>query len=443
MASSAKYAKYDSAVDDIISIVKRSHFGKPVDEEFLRDLKSLMENKMIAAGLMKPAVVKSVLNTEFDCLPLPNEILVKIFGYLNIQEISRSAKVSHQFNKISKVSSLWQSWGKLSIDEMKVPTEFLTYVIQKGISSFSLYRCEILPPRVKLAELKRPLNLKTLCLDETKGDKTLVNEILTSHPMEKVDLRNGTAPYDAPDSRMMSGDDISQFIKLLPQIGSQLKSLNLENGLLGKLCDLRSISLIVDSCLGLEELNIRGNLLSESAISYLCENLTTDLLKLDICIGGRWLGIGPLEVELEKGLNDYNIKGLVERCPKLKVLDIRSNEKITYQGLVAISDGLHFLEVLGLPFSVGDDLGLPDNINLSKMSKLRSMKTLEELFIGDHFNEIQDILKREIPHLRNLNNADHDDTLVANAKTNDYKWVKFCPNCHECKDWGNHRCLVK
>ena len=146
-------------------------------------------------------------------------------------------------------------------------------------------------------------------------------------------------------------------------------------------------------------------------------------------------------------MNDYNIKGLVERCPKLKVLDIRSNEKITYQGLVAISDGLHFLEVLGLPFSVGEDLGLPDNINLPKMSKLRSVKKLEELFIGDHYNEYQDILKREFPHLRNLNNADHDDTLVANANYiyTDYKLVKFCPNCHESEseDWYNHRCFVK
>ena len=113
MASSAKYAKYDSAVDDIIAIVKRSHFGKPVDEEFLSDLKSLMENKMIAAGLMKPAVVKSVLNTELTCFPgfhrswpLPNEILFKIFGYLNIQEVRLSAQVSHQFNIISKDSSL-------------------------------------------------------------------------------------------------------------------------------------------------------------------------------------------------------------------------------------------------------------------------------------------------------------------------------------------------
>ena len=188
MASSAKYAKYDSAVDDIISIVKRSHFGKPVDEEFLSDLKSLMENKIIAAGLMKPAVVKSVLNTEFDCLPLPNETLVKIFGYHNIQEISRIAKVSHQFNRISKDSSLWQTWGNLSMYEMKVSTEFLIYIIQRGITKLSLYECEILPPRVKLTGLTRPLKLKTLSLDETKGDKSLVNEILTCHPMEKVDL---------------------------------------------------------------------------------------------------------------------------------------------------------------------------------------------------------------------------------------------------------------
>ena len=50
MASSVKYAKYESAVDDIISTVRKSYFGKPVDEEFLSVLKSLMENKMAATG---------------------------------------------------------------------------------------------------------------------------------------------------------------------------------------------------------------------------------------------------------------------------------------------------------------------------------------------------------------------------------------------------------
>ena len=49
MAPAAKKAKYDSAVDEVISTVKRSYFGKPVDEEFLNFLKSLLENKMAAS----------------------------------------------------------------------------------------------------------------------------------------------------------------------------------------------------------------------------------------------------------------------------------------------------------------------------------------------------------------------------------------------------------
>ena len=115
MASTDKRAKYNSAMDDIISIIRGSYFGKPVDEEFICDLKSLMENKMIAAGVMK-SPEESILKTELESLPLPNEILVKIFGYLDIRDISRSARVSHQFNKISKDSSLWKSWRKLCIE---------------------------------------------------------------------------------------------------------------------------------------------------------------------------------------------------------------------------------------------------------------------------------------------------------------------------------------
>ena len=79
MASTSKYAKYNSATDNIISIIRRSYFGKPVDENFLCDLKSLMESKMIAAGVMKSSA-ESILNHELESLPLPNEILVKIFG---------------------------------------------------------------------------------------------------------------------------------------------------------------------------------------------------------------------------------------------------------------------------------------------------------------------------------------------------------------------------
>ena len=50
MATTAKKAKYDSALDDVISLVKRSYFGKVVDDEFLKDLKSLMKTELVTAG---------------------------------------------------------------------------------------------------------------------------------------------------------------------------------------------------------------------------------------------------------------------------------------------------------------------------------------------------------------------------------------------------------
>ena len=208
--------------------------------------------------------------------------------------------------------------------------------------------------------------------------------------------------------------DISQFIKVLPQIGSQLKCLNLGYVLLGKLCDLSSISSIVNTCLDLEELNISGNLEDEKAISYFCENLTSNILKLDIRYGK---------------INDNNIRALVKKCPKLKVLDIRDNENVTYQGVVSIIESLNFLECLGLPESIVNELGLPNNIDLVKTGRLKSMKKLKELVFGDF--EYQFILEREIPHLRKYD-GDFYDFEVAATNIENFRSVEFCPNCHEC-----------
>ena len=50
---------------------------------------------------------------------------------------------------------------------------------------------------------------------------------------------------------------------------------------------------------------------------------------------------------------------------------------------------------------------LPYTINLSKMSVLRSIKTLKELLIGDSTDSEKDqnILRREIPHLKKFDHS--------------------------------------
>ena len=366
--------------------------------------------------MIKPATIPSVtsiLNTEFGCLPFPNEILLKIFEYLEVQQ---GAKVSNQFNKISNDPSLWKSMGKLCIDGRTVTTEFLTYIIQRGITELGLFQCVILPPKVPGVKLTKPLNLKTLCLEEPMGDNTLLHEILTSHPLDKVDLTKCTPP------------DFSQFIQSLPQIGSKLKSLKLFAIRL-TYDDLASISLIVNNCPDLEELSIFWyGIMTSETIAYLCENLTPNILKLDIRI---W------NCKTEEGLNDNNIRALVKSCPKLKVLVVCCDENVTYQGLVAISEELHFLEYLFLPESLGNELGLPRiewingveeilpyTINLPKMDALKSMKTLKGLLIGYNScsNEYQRILKSEIPQLRI---SVLNDFEVASTNKEDFRAIQF------------------
>ena len=285
-----------------------------------------------------------------------------------------------------------------------------------------MFDCEIFPPRVRLTG---PLNLRALKLENTWSDLTLVNEILTTHSMEEIDFR---------DTMMSDENNISQFIKRLPQIGCRLKKLNLEHAL-GKNGDLGTIALIVNSCLGLEELNLSCNTLKDDAINYLCENLTPNILKLN-------LEVGEAYAEPDKGLNDDNIRVLVKRCPKLKVVDIRTNEKMTFNGLWEIIEKLLFLEILAVPDSIGAELGLPDNINLNRVHSLRSMKKLKELLIGENYSDkYQSIYLREIPRLRKHKGS--LDLEVAMTKIKTFKRVKFCPNCHhfDKKDyWGNHEC---
>ena len=126
----------------------------------------------------------------------------------------------------------------------------------------------------------------------------------------------------------------------------------------------------------------------------------------------------------------------------MKVLDIRTNEKVTYNGLWEIIEKLLFLEILAVPDSIGAELGLPGNINLNRVHSLRSMKKLKELLIGENSSsKYQSIYLREIPRLRKHKGS--LDLEVAMTKIKTFKRVKFCPNCHhfDKKDyWGNHEC---
>ena len=304
MSSAAKYKKYDSITGDIISTIRNSYLGKPVDEEFLQDLKLLLENKMVAAESISPEtfIPKSSDSSKKPCFDpeeskclqtLPNEILVKIFGYFDIQDINRCAQVSHHFNMICEDVLLWKSFEKIYIEYKKVPSEFILKILSKGVKKIFMNYCEILPASLKFP---RYLQLENLRLDNCYGEGVIFSKLLMRHPMEQIDLGD----------RIFSWRQMNKVIECLPKIGKRLKCLNFVNRDIPQYSTYW-VDLIVKNCLDLEELNITIGL-PDYLITELCENLPLNIVKL----------------ELNFALfNDDHLQKVVKRCKKLQSLDIR------------------------------------------------------------------------------------------------------------------------
>ena len=307
-------------------------------------------------------------------LQLPNEMLTKIFDYLDFQEISRCARVSQQFNNISELT--WKSWDKITIQDKEVPNEFLEILLEKGIKELQILGCKMLPPKVPNPKFTHPLKLKVLRIDDScEGYAGLITNILETHPMEKIEIEES--------EEFISNEKCSEFFASLPQTGSQLRSLTLPPEFE---LNRESLDCIFESCVNLEELRLGSSASDPSLADYLSSNLTPSILKLDI----YWFD----------NFDDNALCKLVKQCSKLQMLDIRGTE-VTWDGLSTIIDNLRDLEFLAVPSEIGEELGLENKIDMLKMEKLRSMKELKCLLIGDpdENRKYQEILVKEMPQL--------------------------------------------
>ena len=72
---------------------------------------------------------------NLDLEDLPNELLLKILSYLNINSIISCGLLSKRIRFISHDVSLWQ---KINIYQKTVPTKFLKFVMKNGCKYLSL-----------------------------------------------------------------------------------------------------------------------------------------------------------------------------------------------------------------------------------------------------------------------------------------------------------------
>ena len=114
MASSPKFRRQESPLDNVISVIRKTYLAKRVDEDFnledfLYDLKvlletnehfSIVENK---ASKSMPVSTEETQHLKFE--HLPDENVVKIFEYLDFKGnfISKSSVIFAQISSQCKL----------------------------------------------------------------------------------------------------------------------------------------------------------------------------------------------------------------------------------------------------------------------------------------------------------------------------------------------------
>ena len=300
---------------------------------------------------------------------LPDEIILKIFSFLSFKSLGNCNQVSHRMKRIAEDTSLWEkvrAWLKV------IPAGFMEKIVKLKVKYFSVQHCEVFPINLNFL-MEHNLDLKSMDISNCDGNDNFLSELVRcSKSLEYLNL-NETRP--------------NLLFKCIENFAcaNKLKVLSV-----GKVkLNFEYVKIIIDKCTELTDLDISGTSLTQQSIAYICTNLTSNALRLDL--------------SYEK-VKDEDIHLLVEHCNNLEHLDL-IDTKVTYKSVTRIVMALsHSLVTLALPDNVGIEIGLPSNICMEKLKVFSDLTKLENLHIGT------DIEYLRIPNIEG--GIDSDDSHI-------------------------------
>ena len=312
---------------------------------------------------------------------LPDEIILKVINYLDINQCVKFGEVSKRMRAISCDKTLWQKMNvsrdgpsrRYGID---VPTNFVKMAIENGCQYLSLHYMKVGTPGGPISKtseghliLDKASSLQYLDLKYCEAHVLTFEEILAScHSLQKLSMAS------IRERKLLSS---KMFRSICYQNGRTLQTLDLS------LCGgvkIEAIQNITKHCVGLKNVDLFGTGLTKFNISFLVNNLTPEVEKL---------ALGSL-----RDLNDEHVKVLVERFKKLSVLNLQ-NTTITDDSLSHIIENLqHTLEKLNVRYC--------RVITYAKVTELRSMPNLRVLKYGLRWNLFHELGIREKEALKKL-----------------------------------------
>ena len=299
---------------------------------------------------------------------LPDEILLKIFSYMNIKGVLQCGKVSMRLRAVSNDQSLWL---KLNLFRRDVPYGFIEKAVQNGCEYLNLrHSCVYIGEKSGV-----PWKLKYLDIsqsDDRKWTLAVPEGVLENcHVLQKLSV----------DNLMLDSVDIDQIC----QNGETLQILSLEGCQIDSCQRTELIEKLFKKCPHLTELNINkgaegapiNKIFFDETACALVDNLTPNILKLNL--GSHHC------------VEDKHVNSLVRRCNKLTELDL-SGTSITNDSIESIVEHLTSLEKLDVGYTY---------IDVPTLLQLKSIPTLKVLrfFHWKNITKEMKNLKLQLPNI--------------------------------------------
>ena len=306
---------------------------------------------------------------------LPDEVILKIVGFLDLKELLLCGQVSKRLQAIANDESLWL---KLNMRGRLILYDFIEKVIGNGCQYLSLPNCDIIYDTGNINVVtftgKSSFNLKYLNLSNElhsgpgSFNTTGVELLQNCCSLQKLSLAN--LNLDLKD------------IQYIWKSGQTLQVLDLGHCFTEHFNETKVTKFYKDlfsNCPHLTELYISENHLIEPHIQALVDNLTHTILKVSLT--------------MHDNLQDEHVKKLVKRCNKITHLDF-CNTSITNDSVHSIIEQLNTaLEGLNV---------YQTYVDFATLLELRSMPALKTL-ICDEDDEDTENLKQQLPHISIIN----------------------------------------
>ena len=291
---------------------------------------------------------------------LPNEILLEIFSYMNMQELLQCGQVSKRIREICSDKSLWE---ETDLIQKRVKAEFVKSILDRNCEALAILDTVI----DGCVKLNRPSKLTYLSLKSfINGDSTkdFIKEILNSC----CSLEVLALAYSPKHSLNIVLQDLCK------RNGQTLQVLNLaECTWISK----KSAHVISKYCTQLWKITLFNCHMSHDAIDCFVSGLSPNVKR--VCLA------------LNDTMTDEQVEKLVSRCNRITNLSLNSNIELTDATITSIINNLkHSLVALTIAC---------DEISFEKVLELKSMPKLRVLNYGFKSWHTM-VLRKKLPHLK-------------------------------------------